>query len=86
VTEVFAVTVPAVAVNVPVVAPAATIIDAGTVNAVLLSESVTVTPPEDAACASVTVQVEVPLEGTVAGEHCNPVTVLGTAVMLMEAV
>jgi hypothetical protein len=62
--------------------------DAGTVNAVLSSESVTVTPPEDAACASVTVHVEVPPEGNIAGEHCNPVTVFGavTAVMLMEAV
>jgi hypothetical protein len=45
VTAWFDVTVPAVAVKLPVVAPAATETDAGTVNAVLLSDVATVVPP-----------------------------------------
>jgi len=52
--------VPAVAVNVLVVDPAATVTEAGTVNSALLLDSVTDAPPAGAAEESVTVQVEVP--------------------------
>ena len=83
---VLVVTDPAVAVKVPVEAPAATRIEAGTVSAVLLSVSVTVVPPAGAACESVTVQVELPAEAIVPGEHCSPETVLAGAEMVMEAV
>jgi hypothetical protein len=65
----------AVAVKVPVAAPAATATDAGTVRAGLLEESVTAAPPDGAVLDSVTVQVEVPPETTADGAHCNPVTV-----------
>lgn len=51
--------VPAVAVKLPVVAPAATVTEAGTVNRALLLESGTLTPPAGAAPDKVTVQVEV---------------------------
>ena len=46
-----------VALNVAVVAAAATVTDAGTVNVALLFVSVTTAPPVGAACVSVTVQV-----------------------------
>ena len=59
----------------PVVAPAATVTEDGSVSAVLLSERETVVPPEGAACEIVTVQLVVPPELTVAGVHCKPVTV-----------
>jgi len=75
VTAWFAVTVPAVAENVPVVAPAATVIEDGSVNAVLLSETETTLPPEGAACEIVTAHVALPPELTVEGVHCRLVTV-----------
>jgi hypothetical protein len=50
----------AVALNAPEVAPAATVVDAGTLNRVLLLDSVTVDPPAGAACDTVTVQVLTP--------------------------
>ena len=53
--------VPAVAVNVFVVAPAATVTEAGTVRRLLLLVSETVAPPAGAAADNVTVQVEVAL-------------------------
>jgi hypothetical protein len=46
-----------VAVNVPAVAPAATVIEAGTVSTVSELVRVTVAPPAGAGCVSVTVQV-----------------------------
>ncbi len=52
-------TVPAVAVKVLVVDPAATVTEAGTVNSALLLDSVTDAPPAGAACDNVTVHVEV---------------------------
>lgn len=52
--------VPAVAVNVAVVAPEATVTDAGTVTDPLLLESETAAPPLGAPCDNVTVQVVVP--------------------------
>jgi hypothetical protein len=70
------VTVPAVAVKFAVVAPAATVADAGTASAALFEESVTADPPAGAACDKVTVQFEVPPDRTADGEHCNPETVV----------
>ena len=49
---------PASAEKVALVEPAATVTDAGTVNAVELLESETTSPPVGAACESVTVQVD----------------------------
>lgn len=49
--------VPVVAVNVAVVAVAATIVEAGTVRVALLLASVIVAPPVGAGCDSVTVQM-----------------------------
>ena len=54
---------------------AATVTDAGTVSAALLSESATVAPPVGAALVRVTVQVAVELEAIVVGEHCKLETV-----------
>jgi hypothetical protein len=68
------VTEPAVAVKVALVAPAAIVTDAGTVNAALFEESTTVQPPADAAGDIVTVQDDVPPEITEAGAHCTPET------------
>ena len=63
------VTAVAGAVNVAVVAPAATVADAATVTAVLLLESVTTAPPAGAAAVRVTVQLLVPGVAMVAGLH-----------------
>ncbi len=52
--------VPAVAVNVLLVDPAATVTEAGTVSCALLLDSVTDAPPAGAACDNVTVHVDVP--------------------------
>ena len=79
-----AVTLPAVAVKVPEVDPAATTTEAGTVSAALLDDNVTVEPPVGAACGSVIVQFEVAPETTLDGEHCSVVTVTG--VTAIEAV
>jgi len=63
--------VPAVALNVAVVAPAATVIDAGTVRFELVSVRATVAPPTGAAPLNVTVQVEFAPEAKLVGEHCK---------------
>jgi hypothetical protein len=55
--------------------PAATVTETGTVSAELLSETVTTEPPDGAAPESVTVQIDVPPEATVVGEHCSAETV-----------
>ena len=68
--------VPAVAVNVAVVDPAATVTDPGTVSAAVLLDSVTVPPP---VFVSVTVQLLVPPLLSVAGVHDNELTVTGVA-------
>ena len=68
------VTVPPVTVKVPVLAPAATVTEAGLVSAVLLSDSVTVEPPLGAAADNVTVHVALPPDPTLVGLHCNEVT------------
>ena len=64
-------TVPAVTLNVPVVAPAATVTDAGVVRYELLSDSVTLAPPAGAAPDSATVQLDVPPDATIVGEHAS---------------
>jgi hypothetical protein len=65
----FDVTEPAEALKVAVVAPAATLIDAGTESAPLLLESATAAPPDGAADDSVTVHVEDAPDAMLAGEH-----------------
>jgi hypothetical protein len=72
-------------VKLPVVAPAATVTDPGTVNAVLFDESATTAPPERAAFASVTVQDDVPPDHSDAGVQASAVTVGGAAVTVTPA-
>jgi hypothetical protein len=64
----------AVALNVAMVAPAATVTDAGTVSASLLLASAKPHPPAGAAWASVTVQVLTPLWPRLVGLHATPET------------
>src|SRR5580698_8738833 len=64
----------AVALNVAVVAPAATVTEAGTVSAVLLLVSAIPQPPAGAAWVSVTVQVLAPLWPRLAGVQATPET------------
>ncbi len=66
-----------VALKVPVVAPAATVIDAGTVSTVLLLVSVTAAPPVGAACVNVTVQVLDAFCPKLVGLHAKDDTVTG---------
>jgi len=65
-------TAAAVALNVAVVAPAATVTDGGTVSAVLLLARVTLDPPRGAVWVSVTVQVLTAPGPRVAGTHATP--------------
>jgi hypothetical protein len=71
--------VPAVAVKFAEVAPDATLTEAGTVSAVALLESATVTPLEPAGCDSVTVHVDVPPELRLGGVHDTRLTKVGAA-------
>jgi len=59
-----------------VVDPAATVTEADTGRAVLLSETATLEPPVGATCDNVIVQVVLPPEVIVAGMHCKVVTVI----------
>ena len=68
---------PAVAVKFAVVAPAATVTDAGTVSAALFEESPTDKPPVGAACVRVAVQLEVPPDTTELGEQLTALTAAG---------
>ena len=68
-------TVPAVALNDAVDELAATVTDAGTVKAVLLSEIRILKPPLGAACVSFAVQVDVEPATKPLGEHCSVETV-----------
>lgn len=77
----FVVTDPAVAVKLPVVEPAATVTEAGTVRAALLPETVTGVLAV-AAADKVTVQGDVVPEAIVAGEHCSPERTGGVGVAL----
>ena len=76
---------PAVALKVAVVAPAATVIEAGTVSRVLLLASVTLDPPVGAVCVRVTVQVLTALWPRLVGLQATPETSTG-ARRLIEAV
>jgi hypothetical protein len=60
------------ALNVPVVAPDATVIDAGTFNRALLLDRVTAEPPAGATCDSVTVHVLTPDCPRFDGLHPRP--------------
>ena len=71
VTAVLAETAPAVARNEALVDPAATVTEAGTESAALLSESATANPPVGAAPVNVTVHVEEPFETTDVGEQAS---------------
>jgi hypothetical protein len=72
-------TVPAVTLKLALLAPDATVTDAGTVSAALFLVSVTATPPAGAAPLSVTVQPSVWLEITCEPAHDSAVTVGGGA-------
>jgi hypothetical protein len=80
------VTVPAVAVKLPVVEPAATVTEAGTVSAALLSETATEVLAAGAPPDNVTVQVDVAPDAIEAGEHCSNDTVIASGVIVTEAV
>ncbi len=67
--------------------PEATVTDAGTVKAELLSDRVTAVPPEGALADKVTVQVLAPLEAIVVGLHDREESEIDAgAVMVREAV
>jgi len=74
-------TVPPVAVKLAVVAPDATVTDAGTVMAALFEDSVTKEPPAGAVCATVTVQVEVAPDAMLVGEQDNAETDCATVIV-----
>jgi hypothetical protein len=76
------VTVPAVAVKLPVVDPAATVTEVGTVSAALLSETATEVLAV-AAADNVTVHEDVPPDPIEAGEHWSPDTVGGAVVEIV---
>jgi hypothetical protein len=76
---------PALTVKVPVVEPAATVMEAGVVSTALLSESVTIVPPAGAPLESATVQVLVPFEFKLVGVQASEERVTG-ATRLREAV
>jgi hypothetical protein len=69
----------AVALKVAVVAPVATVTDAGTVSKALLLASVTPDPPAGAVCVSVTVHVLTALCPRLAGVHATPETSSGAS-------
>jgi hypothetical protein len=73
----------AVALKVAVVAPEATVTDAGTVSRALLLESVTVEPPEGAVCVKVTVQVLTPLWFRLAGLQARVETSTGASRLIV---
>ena len=75
----------AVALNVALAAPPATVTEAGTVSDVLLLLSVTLDPPAGAVCDSVTLQVLTALWPRLAGLQATPETRTG-ATRLMVAV
>ena len=69
--------VPATALNVADVAPAATLTEAGVVSNELLTETATLTPPAGAGSRMVTVQVLVVPDVRLVGLHCTDATVTG---------
>ena len=72
-----------VVLNVAVVAPAATVTDAGTVNSALVSLRVTAAPPAGAACVNVTVQVLVAFCPKLVGLHASDDTVTGATRLIV---
>ena len=74
---------PTVAVNEPVVVPAGTVTDVGTLTAPLLLDSVTAAPPPGAACVSVTVHEDVPGAFTVVGLHETPLKFVVTPITML---
>ena len=68
---------PAVAMKLPVVAPAATVVEAGTVSNTLLLDTETAAPPVGAAFESVTVHVLLPELVTEDGTHASELTWAG---------
>jgi hypothetical protein len=77
--------VPAVALKVPVVSPAATTRETGTVTMALLSDRLTRLPPAGAATLSVTVQVLAPPDTTLEGAQSRDDT-CARALRLIDAV
>jgi hypothetical protein len=75
--------VPAVAVNVAVVLPEATVTDAGTVNEAALLDNVTTAPP---VFDTVTVHVKLPPDPRLAGEHVSPLTTVAVASAMVAVV
>ena len=73
----------AVALNVTVVDPDATVTEAGTVSAVLLLARVTPDPPTGAVCVSVTMQVLTALCPKLAGLHATPDTRTGATRLIV---
>ena len=71
---------PAVAVNVAVEVPPATVTEAGTLTKVLFDDSATTEPLEGAEAEIVTVHVEFAPEVTVAGEHVRLDTAVAVTV------
>ena len=69
----------AVALNVAVVAPAATVTNAGTVSEPLLLASVTPEPPAGAACVRVRMHVPTALCPRLVGLHATPDTSAGAS-------
>jgi hypothetical protein len=55
---------------------AGTLTHAGTLSIALFDDSATAAPPANAGNASVTVQMEVAPDDRLAGEQCNPDTVI----------
>jgi hypothetical protein len=70
--------VPAIAVKLADIAPAATLTVAGTANDELLLEIATLAPPAGAALLNVTAQLVDPLDNTLDGEQLKLVTVAGS--------
>ena len=73
----------AVALNVAVVDPDATVTDAGTVSEALLLASVTLDPPAGAVWVSVTVHVLTALCPRLVGPHATPETKTGASRLIV---
>jgi len=74
--------VPAVAVNVVAVLPDPTVTEAGTVNAAVLLDRLTVAPP---VLDTVTVHVEFPPDPRLAGRHVKPLSLTGATSTIVAA-
>jgi hypothetical protein len=70
--------------NVAVVAPAATLTDAGTVSEALVLDSAMLAPPAGAACVKVTVHVVEAFGPRLAGLHDSAETSTGTTRLTVE--